>query len=566
MRKPVLLTGTAFALLLAAPAFSGTALAASACSPTDPVVSPVVSGVEAVTTAYTTAGPSCFVVPPYVTSVVVHAVGGRGGDVVVSAGDAVVSGGRGGDIVTTIAVTPGQQIPFAVGVNGGSDFAMSGGSGGTSSSFADLLIAAGGGGAGGRNAWGEDGGPGGDAGSAGADAPADNNASQEGHGGGGGTATTGGLGGAGGGGTSPGHVGLDGTAGSGGTGSEGGYYGWPIGGGGGGGLFGGGGGGGGGLTDPWYSGADFGGAGGGGGGSNFVDASLTALVTTATDATPEIEITIPDLTTVAYSPSAGVSFAATQPLQTVSPSQVATITNDGSAPVSVGGLEIGGDNADDFIISGDTCRASLAPAATCKVTIRFTPQATGPRAGTLEISGNASASIPLSGTGGLLPKGDQGDQGDLGATGANGTNGDPGAAGANGTNGASGAAGSKGATGADGTNGSNGTSGAPGTNGTDGKNGADSSTSCLILTAKTKLGQSDTGVLCTVVSVASKTGAKATLSRNGHTVATGTERKGSKLKLVLKKGSKLKAGKYRLTRSYKQAGRTVTERREVTVS
>jgi hypothetical protein len=93
----------------------------------------------------------------------------------------------------------------------------------------------------------------------------------------------------------------------------------------------------------------------------------------------------------------------------------------------------------------------------------------------------------------------------------------------------------------------------------------DASTSCLILTAKTKDGQSATDVQCTVTSVAGKTGAAARLTRNGHTVATGIERKGAALKLRAVAGRTITAGRYRLVRTYRQAGRTVSEHRQVTV-
>lgn len=119
------------------------------------------------------------------------------------------------------------------------------------------------------------------------------------------------------------------------------------GGGGGGGLYGGGGGGAG--ESP--------GGGGGGGGSDFSSASNTVTNPDFTGV-PSVAITYG----VPYSdPSpGGVTFSATQPQATVSPAQTITVTNNGSAPLEVNGMTVGGVDPDDFFVGSTTCFGGVA--------------------------------------------------------------------------------------------------------------------------------------------------------------------------------------------------------------
>jgi hypothetical protein len=89
---------------------------------------------------------------------------------------------------------------------------------------------------------------------------------------------------------------------------------------------------------------------------------------------------------------------------TPSGSQTDTITNTGTAPLSISSTTLGGTNAADFALTGDTCTgATLAPNATCAVAASFTPAGGGGRSAAVTIASNAPAStvIPLTGTGGL---------------------------------------------------------------------------------------------------------------------------------------------------------------------
>jgi Glycosyl hydrolases family 39 len=79
-----------------------------------------------------------------------------------------------------------------------------------------------------------------------------------------------------------------------------------------------------------------------------------------------------------------------------------TLTNGGSASISIRGIAFTGTNAADFIISSKTCGSTLAAKAGCTVAIRFKPSATGTRTATLTITDSASNSpqkVALSGLG-----------------------------------------------------------------------------------------------------------------------------------------------------------------------
>src|SRR6185503_16501795 len=72
-----------------------------------------------------------------------------------------------------------------------------------------------------------------------------------------------------------------------------------------------------------------------------------------------------------------------------STAQTFTISNVGSAALTLGGESISGTNPGDFAITGDTCGTLLAPSTNCTVQVAFTPKVTGSRSGTLVIASNA---------------------------------------------------------------------------------------------------------------------------------------------------------------------------------
>ena len=87
-----------------------------------------------------------------------------------------------------------------------------------------------------------------------------------------------------------------------------------------------------------------------------------------------------------------------QPVGTVSTAQAVTVTNSGTAPLSITSIS----NTGDFKAT-NTCGAPVAAGASCSISITFAPTVSGARTGTLSIVDNATGSphlVQLSGTGG----------------------------------------------------------------------------------------------------------------------------------------------------------------------
>ncbi|MGA3326140.1 MAG: SBBP repeat-containing protein [Terriglobia bacterium] len=96
-----------------------------------------------------------------------------------------------------------------------------------------------------------------------------------------------------------------------------------------------------------------------------------------------------------------------QNVGTTSAAQTATVTNTGTANLTLSTVTVGGTNASDFATSADTCTgATVTPNGTCTVSVTFTPSATGDRSASLILTDNASGSpqsLSLTGTGGTAP-------------------------------------------------------------------------------------------------------------------------------------------------------------------
>jgi collagen type VII alpha len=461
------------------------------------------SNPKSVTEAFSSTGEQqSFTVPVGVSSVRVQAIGAAGEEGIFDESP----GGSGGDVVGQLPVTAGEVLYVEVGshgFNGGApSFGPGGGFGGDASDVrtisreapntleSRLLVAAGGGGAGGNSPDEEEGGSGGrggDAGSAGATGTSGNLEEEDGSesspGGGAGTLT--------GGGTTAfddcGEPGEEGTLGNGGPGGEG-FGEFSSGGGGGGGYYGGGGGDG--SCDE--GGPEGGAGGGGGGGSSFVSeaATFASFGLASSSTAPSVSITYATPATATSNKDA-ITFPATQPLETVSPPQTLTITNEGGNPLVINSEMFTGsepavstDKPEDFLISSSSCLGPIGYEESCTLTVRFTPEAEGLQTATLKIAGNAGAgatSVTLTGTGGTLPQGPtgatgpegkEGKEGPTGTTGSQGPTGATGSTGAIGSQGAAGATGSQGATGATGSQGSTGEAGPKGEAGSKGETGA----------------------------------------------------------------------------------------------
>jgi len=103
--------------------------------------------------------------------------------------------------------------------------------------------------------------------------------------------------------------------------------------------------------------------------------------------------------TVNLSPSS-LSFG-NQSLSTTSGTLTATLTNNGSAALSLSSVALTGANAGDFAQS-NTCGSSVAAGGSCTISVTFDPTASGSRTASVSITDNATGSpqsLGLSGTG-----------------------------------------------------------------------------------------------------------------------------------------------------------------------
>jgi hypothetical protein len=93
---------------------------------------------------------------------------------------------------------------------------------------------------------------------------------------------------------------------------------------------------------------------------------------------------------------ASIAFG-TQLVNTTSPAQSVTLTNNGTAVLAITSIVTNGDFGQT-----NTCGSSLAILASCTITVTFAPKQQGNRAGTLSVKDNAPGSpqtVSLSGTG-----------------------------------------------------------------------------------------------------------------------------------------------------------------------
>jgi trimeric autotransporter adhesin len=104
---------------------------------------------------------------------------------------------------------------------------------------------------------------------------------------------------------------------------------------------------------------------------------------------------------VTLSPTS-LTFAPEYPTYYTSSPQSATLTNSGNAPLVINSLSVTGANASDFAITGGGTAGSLAPGASQRITLTFTPTGVGSRAAALTVASNAPGSphtVALNGTG-----------------------------------------------------------------------------------------------------------------------------------------------------------------------
>jgi len=82
--------------------------------------------------------------------------------------------------------------------------------------------------------------------------------------------------------------------------------------------------------------------------------------------------------------------------------QTITLTNSGTAALSISGITLAGANVADFAEIADTCGSSVAAGGNCTIGVTFTPSLAGSETATISISDNGPSSpqtVSLSGTG-----------------------------------------------------------------------------------------------------------------------------------------------------------------------
>ncbi len=105
--------------------------------------------------------------------------------------------------------------------------------------------------------------------------------------------------------------------------------------------------------------------------------------------------------TPAASLSPGSLTFASQTVNTTSAAQSVTLTNSGSAALSLTSVAISGTNGSDFAQT-NTCGSSVNANASCTISVTFTPTAAGTRTANVSITDNATGSpqtVSLTGTG-----------------------------------------------------------------------------------------------------------------------------------------------------------------------
>ncbi len=106
--------------------------------------------------------------------------------------------------------------------------------------------------------------------------------------------------------------------------------------------------------------------------------------------------------TILVASPASLSFG-NQQLDTTSAAQTITLKNNGAAPLAIYSISVAGSDGSSFS-AASTCNKAVLIGASCTISVRFTPGATGAHTATLNVNANAGASptlIGLSGIGGV---------------------------------------------------------------------------------------------------------------------------------------------------------------------
>ncbi|HUI42984.1 MAG TPA: choice-of-anchor D domain-containing protein [Terriglobia bacterium] len=107
---------------------------------------------------------------------------------------------------------------------------------------------------------------------------------------------------------------------------------------------------------------------------------------------------------VTFSPTS-LSFG-DQNVNTTSPAQAVTLTNSGTADLSISGITVTGTNSSDFPQT-NTCLSLVPAGGNCTITVNFKPSAGGARSASISVADNAAGSpqaVGLSGNGVTVPQ------------------------------------------------------------------------------------------------------------------------------------------------------------------
>ena len=139
----------------------------------------------------------------------------------------------------------------------------------------------------------------------------------------------------------------------------------------------------------------------------FVSGSSTFPTTTLNSSNYWVDVVFAPASiagpSAALSPTA-LSFTS-QAIGSSSVPQIVTLTNTGGVTLNLTGIALAGNTGGDFA-QVNTCGSSLAPSASCTISVTFTPSTTGSRTATLTISNDAPGSpqsLSLSGIGAGTP-------------------------------------------------------------------------------------------------------------------------------------------------------------------
>jgi len=136
--------------------------------------------------------------------------------------------------------------------------------------------------------------------------------------------------------------------------------------------------------------------------TSSVTSQVTATVTATYNATSRSATLIVNPGPIASLSPASLNFGS-QLKGTTSAPLTETVTNTGTATLTISSVNVVGANAGDFAKASDGCSgANVSPGNSCAISVTFRPTATELRTATLSISDNASGSphtVALSGTG-----------------------------------------------------------------------------------------------------------------------------------------------------------------------